>query len=411
MNTLFPSAPGARSGNTNPGQGTNGTGSDINQPQTTTGTTSAELPRLFEISADPVAGMVIVSKTGSPTVRYIERETGHGFEFDLASGQKTRISNTTVTGIQEAFLNSDGSRVIDRYLAGAYTIKSFSLPIGASTTDRSYLDDNVSFIAPSPDRKSIFFLESTDTGAAGFTAHFTGDARLQAFQSPLREWIPEWPSGKTVALTTKASATAPGYLYFLALDSGNLSRVLGGIPGLATTVSRDLNHVFYAYAGGNGLANASYITTTKTAIPLPVATLPEKCVWSQYNSAFIYCGVPNSLPPIALPDGWYQGAVSFDDGLWYLNTDKGQATPIASIQDAFAGKNFDIIFPQLSPYDQYFIFINKNDNTLWGYRIYNQAQVDAMKAAAQTVHTPILKKTAPGKTPSKAISKAKRRDR
>ena len=70
-------------------------------------------------------------------------------------------------------------------------------------------------------------------------------------------------------------------------------------------------------------------TTTNEVLPLPIASMTEKCVWSNDDSV-IYCGVPVDLPSGATyPDDWYQGAVHFSDRIWkiqvsYLRTTRAR---------------------------------------------------------------------------------------
>ena len=59
-------------------------------------------------------------------------------------------------------------------------------------------------------------------------------------------------------------------------------------------------------------------TATGETLPLPVATIADKCVWTADDSA-IYCGIPvNPSAGLNYPDDWYQGAVSFSDRIWRI---------------------------------------------------------------------------------------------
>ena len=77
----------------------------------------------------------------------------------------------------------------------------------------------------------------------------------------------------------------------------------------------------------------------------------------------IYCGVPNLIPHLDYPDEWYQGIVSFNDSIWKVNISTGEISLLLE------ETNTDIIKPFLSPNEDYFIFINKKDNTLWSFKL------------------------------------------
>ena len=116
-------------------------------------------------------------------------------------------------------------------------------------------------------------------------------------------------------------------------------------------------------------------TATNSAIPLPVATIADKCVWTTDDSA-LYCGVPMNPPSdFAYPDDWYQGALQFSDRIWKINVsghfaqlvlDFSSETIPAEVQTI---SSFDVESLAVNPLTTQLVFINKNDGALWSYQL------------------------------------------
>ena len=51
---------------------------------------------------------------------------------------------------------------------------------------------------------------------------------------------------------------------------------------------------------------------------------------SEKNKNIVYCSVPERISGSNQPDGWYQGVVSFDDGVWSKNVSTGESKNILS---------------------------------------------------------------------------------
>ena len=73
----------------------------------------------------------------------------------------------------------------------------------------------------------------------------------------------------------------------------------------------------------------------------------------------VYCAVPTTIFGSNLPDGWYQGIVSFDDGIWSKNISTGESKNVLNRFGA------DIMNIFVSDDENHLIFTDKNDGTLW----------------------------------------------
>ncbi|MBX4189564.1 hypothetical protein KW785_03160, partial [Candidatus Parcubacteria bacterium] len=97
-------------------------------------------------------------------------------------------------------------------------------------------------------------------------------------------------------------------------------------------------------------------------------TLAEKCVWSVKQKSVIFCSTPTNGLSAEEPDNWYQGLTHFSDNIWKFDTDNTTATLLVEPKKSF-GVDLDVIRPQLSPNEDYLLFINKTDLSLWALKL------------------------------------------
>jgi len=382
-----------------PGAGTATLPSGSQNPNSVSGSSGGNnLPSviqnpLVELSATPVAGAgIYTSKTGSTTVRYVDRGTGHIYDINLVSGAVAQVSATTISPVYQAIWASTGQSVVLRYLASdGVTVKSYSATLGApnfaatmsgsadssiasSTTQTSaspgalmgsFLPDDIDAIAYSPAGTKIFYTNLINGREEGVTANTDGTKKLQIFDSPTSEWSLAWPATSETAVTTKPSYIAPGYLYFINATTGNKQKILGNINGLTDLVNPGATEIAYTDNTNN---LSIYSVKSGQSIPTGLATLPEKCVWSQKNTSMLYCGVPTSVPAGNYPDDWYQGLVLFTDSIYKINATTGTTTLISNLSAQY-GKDIDAINLALNKNEDHLIFMNKADYSLWGLAI------------------------------------------
>jgi len=356
----FGTAPGdnSSSGNT-AGTGTNTSGTPAN----------GQAPTLFKVSGDPVAGAVVFLKNKVETIRYVDRATGHIYDVDPLTLTKIEITNNTLPKIYQAFFKPDGSQVIFRSLPdNSDTPDNVSLTLTApksTSTGAEYtassinLRGNISAISAGP-TKIAYVLG--DTGAVGISG-FAGENPQTVFSSAYHEWQVAW-SGANLELTTNASASAQGSSYILNSTNGSLARVAGPLLGLTALPSPTGGQVVYSYIDANGKASFSVINTkTGASSSIVPATFAEKCAWSLKSQNIIFCGTPSGIGGNE-PDSWYAGITHFSDQVWRFDTASGNATLLADPKINF-NVDLDVINPSLSPNEDYLIFMNKTDLSLW----------------------------------------------
>ena len=298
------------------------------------------------------------SSGGTVSVRYLERATGNIYETNLQSLQKNRLTNTTVIGVHETVWHVGGSEVLLRYLNKNDVIKTFTGTISSPTgsvggvgqLDGVFLDDDIPYITTSPNKTEILLLSQTKTGISFITAEFNGGNREPVAVSPFSEWIPQWFDVDTFSVTTKASALAPGFLYFVDLSTGVFEKIIGDINGLTTLTNKTGGTILYSESKGRGFTLNTVTTANRIKDQLSVNTLPEKCVWSTLRPSIAYCGVPITITNGNYPDVWYQGLVSFSDNIWEINVERNTVRFLISLPTT-AREEIDLINPVLSDHE------------------------------------------------------------
>jgi hypothetical protein len=343
---------GEENGNTN--------GSETNNPSQVDFT-----QKLRKLSAEPVSGAGLLDIKAGTIVRYVEKATGHIFEVELFSPNKNRISNTTIPLIYEALWGNKNNSFVARYLKDDNeTIDTYSLTIKnpssttPSTIGGTLLGTNITDV--SVFGSSIFELQESFSGSIGIVLNFDNTGKKQIWNSPIKEINPQFFSSKTIALNTKPKAGVNGYLYFVDTSTAAVKQVLGNIPGLVSSVNSDGSQILIYSQGVNASLN-SYDTKTKAFKTVNPVTFPEKCVWSKKNINVVYCGVPReNLTPNSLED-WYKGKITFSDDIWKYDFKAGTSSIVSELNE----ENTDVIKSQLSDSEQYLIFVNKTNNSLW----------------------------------------------
>lgn len=352
-------------------------------------------PKLFMISKGPVSGAFTfdvdreipqdpkkLDKDGKPLpveteqatkIRFTESATGHTNESYLDIVDIKKITNTTIPKVVESFFaGKAGTYSLLRYADEKNSIQTFSgnIPLlpeknGApdTTLRGSYLPENITSISISPDREKIFTIVSSSSGSVGSTSIPDGTKRNQILSIAYSEWLSEWPNSKFVTITTKPSYKFPGYTYTIDVSTKEMKKVFGGIPGLTTLTSPDMENIIFSRSVNNSISSNIYNVKSRESISLPGATtLPEKCVW--YSKIVLYCAVPTYFPEGNYPDAWYMGAVSFADQIYKINIDTFESSVIGT--PSAVGAVIDVTNLTINPSGTFLTFINKRDGSLWG---------------------------------------------
>ncbi|TSC84534.1 MAG: hypothetical protein G01um101417_199 [Parcubacteria group bacterium Gr01-1014_17] len=286
-----------------------------------------------------------------------------------------RISNQTIPEIGEALWKPDGSGVLVRYakkVAGSEYIESFFASVGAAASDgeqlrASFLPRNIRTIAFSPTGNTIFYLSENANGASGILAGTDGTKKNTLFELALKDLTANWSVNDSIFLTTRASSGIAGHIFSVGTQSGTLE-VVASDTGLTALPNRS-GTLLLTGKSGEGAALLSIFNRAKAEItPLGIATIADKCVWGKKVRATAYCAVPDALPAGNFPDNWYQGTAQTRDSVWKIDAEDGRADIDVNLRDE-ASASLDAFNFDISPDDQYLIFQNKSDLTLWLLRL------------------------------------------
>lgn len=354
------------------------TGTDGNAPA---GTEVA--PHFIKVTAGPVAYGVlarsvpksVVSSVGTSTatttktvytteVRYAERESGNVFAYNFTDRTSNRLSNRTLPGIEEAAWSYDGTTALLRFLSpnsdGSESIDTYALPV-ATDTEGYFLEANLDQVIVTGTSTIVTLLPSS-TGSIATAARIDGASPKTLFSSNLSS-LRLYPAGKGFIAYTKASAQSDGYGFSIS-SAGAFTRLLGPLTGLTLLPSPSGKSVLYSYVSSGAVVAGVMDTATRATTPLPLAILPEKCVWTADESA-VYCGVPRANAG-TWPDSWYQGSASFSDRIWKVDM---SARVAALVIDpvAVAGTEIDAVSLAIDPKSDVLFFTNKKDGSLWAF--------------------------------------------
>ncbi len=298
-----------------------------------------------------------------PEVRYVERKSGNVYKYEFNEKLLSRISNRTLPGIQEAAWTPDGKTAFLRFLSsndsGTELVETYALP---TESEGGYLlESGLDQVIVSGTSTVITLLPST-TGSIATAARADGANAKTLFTSSLSS-LRLYPAGKGVGAFTKPSAQMDGF-GFMVSAAGAFDRILGPYRGFTMLPSPSGKQVAYSYLSGQTLVASVMDTATRASTALPVALLPEKCVWAADEQS-IYCAVPRSMSG-SWPDSWYQGAVSFSDRIWKIDLVARTAVlvvdPVAVANTAIDGVSLSI-----DANSDVLLFTNRADGSLWAY--------------------------------------------
>ena len=329
--------------------------------------------RLTKIAEGPVVpGEAVVtipaanaSSTSDVGVRFIERQSGNIFSYLTRAGTLTRISNKTLPGILSAKWLPNGKTAFVTYLSGdaLSTVNTYGLASDGS--GGFFLPTGLSGLAVSS--TSVLSLASGATGSIATLSKADGVGGATVWSSPLSALRIAFV-GKGYVAFTKPSQSLLGDL-FLVSAGGAFSRLAGPLPGLSALPSHSGATVLVSSANGGVMRTALVDTATGVSTALPLATIADKCVWAADDQS-IYCGVPvTPSPDYSYPDDWYQGAVHFSDRIWKVEV-KGRFVQL--VFDPTSASSVGALDAQalaLDPKTTLLVFINKNDGSLWSYRL------------------------------------------
>ena len=155
------------------------------------------------------------------------------------------------------------------------TIATYVVPVPPLNTDGTrtqksgtYLPDNISNLAISPDQKQLARITDSQNTATVNVSNTGGTSIKSIVRSPFQEWLLQW-TPQNMYLQTKATASANGFLYTINQSSASLSRVFRGHPGLTTSISPSGTYILYSESTPTGFAT-KFLIQKQTALSISV---------------------------------------------------------------------------------------------------------------------------------------------
>lgn len=352
-------------------------------------------PILRQISMEPISGYTFSATTSTSTrtvlnpergelvqeflatstvVRFQERATGHVYDVFEFQEPPIKASNITVQKIYNAVFTNDYNAFLtqvptfnnEQIETSLFTIIPAKPETAtASSTEQSLRQSvlssaltNLSFI---PGTNKILYALNTLAGSEVYMANpdRTGETRVTTI--PFTEYSLESLGNALALVQTKASAQVPGYAYALTLSNGSLNKLLGDIRGLLVKANSDLSYYIYSESAYDRPIIRGVERASGTTRQIGIQTIPEKCVFSARNKAWIYCFGSVAYKSATYPDDWYKGKIFNDEDLYRIDLSNGSIETIY----VFENNTFDVINPQLSPAEDMIGFQSKYDLTLW----------------------------------------------
>jgi hypothetical protein len=302
----------------------------------------------------------------------MERATGHVFDFNLNQVSPRKILNVTLPKIHETLWSADATRLIARYLRDdGMTIRTFSAKVSSTTVGETSLEgvflpdtiEDISIVG-----SKVFYINEDMSGGQGIVAEIDGTKKTPVFNSSFGDWQISGAGQSLVTLSSRPSAFALGHSYSLNTRTGDYSKIVGERYGLATKLNSTGTWAIFSETGNGQIKTSLLNIKTGEIKDAGIQTLADKCLWSSKKENIIICAVPQATFSGTYPDDWYKGKLSFNDSLWSIDTFSGQTKQIMS-PEIDAGVSMDIIKLGFNQSENYIIFTNKKDMTVWSYRL------------------------------------------
>lgn len=377
------------------------------------------IPKLRQISKNPTAGFTLTDKISTTTqltivsggeassseeivesitkeeevvvketfYTFINRSNGNVYESTSKILGAERLTNTTIPKVYGAYF-SDNRNFVYQQLEGGL-VRSFFVSLYEPETETNNDATSTKEVLSSSEFLSLettelpFNIKNVLTSDNGLVFYTTPDPtgvlsgsvfdikspeiETSVFESEMNYLNFSWLSDTSLLFGTKPTVDGENILFRHNTNTDADSKVLD--LGVAATFipNKKTGNILISDGGSLGIQSFMYNTLSGDQYEIDLKTfVGEKCVWSNKDEGVIYCAEPNPLISPASLINWYKGEISFNDVLYKVDAVSGTK----SVVDGFDG-DFDVIKPQLSEGDDFFVFINKKDLTLWSLDLNN----------------------------------------
>jgi hypothetical protein len=340
------------------------------------------------LSDSPVSGATSFTRGSSTIIRYMEQATGHIYDVDLVSGERTRISNETVPVIRHTEWLPGESGYFVAFQEEKGQVLAFLSRVNAqatsSTSTRRVLGTNILSATASSDGTNFFLIAQEPSGAVGYLLNTRTGADKKVWSFPTSEWNVSALDKGRFSLTTKAARGQSGFLFILDPQNSSFEQVIGGKTAFSALMDKKGGKIFMSENKDGGL-RSSIVMRQNLAQTDVTAALADKCAWQ--GSDILICASAGVFPE-TIPDSWYQGRYSFKDSLFI--TDGNLVGSVANLSD-HDSRGIDVEIPSVTSDGKFLLFRNKKDGILWA------AEIPALTAEEKEVSNPSSGTSTPGR--------------
>lgn len=322
---------------------------------------------LRQLTTRPVVGFVAIqqSSTTPEHVLYVEAGTGHIYRIDLESGEEIRVSNVTIPQASKAAFSPDASYVAIRSGFSNQNDVAFGSLDDTSTLSSQVLPGVIRDFAFSS-RNELLFTEANQSNLTARALQPETRTTRTLFTVPFSAGTVQWSPDPSFAHHLYVSPASSLMGYFYTVQNGSIARE----PIMSRGLMAIANSRFIAY---NQLTERQHDSlffdrVSREVSPSPIMTIPEKCTFTTATSSILYCGYQITEYFYTFPDDWHKGTRSFTDSIWEVDLETGSASQLINPLQV-TGREIDIIHMTLAPNGDTLFFTNKNDRTLWMFRL------------------------------------------
>lgn len=300
-------------------------------------------------------------------VLYYSKLNGNVYETDFEGKNTTAKTNINIPDIITTVWSYDKSKAINIYKENDVVKKVL---FDFVTQKAVQLDSRINWVtfAPNKDKIAYQFVDRQLGTNKIATADPSGINFQSIFPIRMENVRVYWPSDDLITITTPTSGLVSGTALSKKISepASGLNKIINSANGLTIKYSTDGTRLLYSATDSFGHNPALYLTANNLTNTLNMNTLSDKCAFSQANN--IYCAVPRLINgSLVLPDDFYKNTANFSDIFFKIDATGNRSSILLDPQDLKYDFNASDI--QISPDENYVVFINKKDGLLYSIKI------------------------------------------